>query len=190
MYDNACNAHAYALNREPHFFKFTNFLVDALHFYGHKHCAFSYNIKQHAPLRPVNSQLAEQRVRQGFELTCSRKDTFIKRSSSPTVLTGGDYCPQNSKLDLIKKQCGFMTRATFLPYVRYYIHRMKAIRNAMAGVACCSSSAFNSSTNWQMLLCALLLCCCVTSCSICRHILRGVRATRPTFPSAPVTLTC
>jgi hypothetical protein len=62
VYDNACNAHDYALNREPGFFKGTTFLVDAMHFKTHKSCAHAYDIKRHVTHAQLNSQLAEQRV--------------------------------------------------------------------------------------------------------------------------------
>ena len=35
IYDNECNLHAYALNREPAFFKNTWFLVDRFHWKNH-----------------------------------------------------------------------------------------------------------------------------------------------------------
>lgn len=35
VYDNACNLHSYALNRDPVFFKNTQFLVDRLHWRDH-----------------------------------------------------------------------------------------------------------------------------------------------------------
>lgn len=35
IYDNACNLHNYALNRDPVFFKDTHFLVDRFHWDNH-----------------------------------------------------------------------------------------------------------------------------------------------------------
>ena len=43
QFDNGCNVHRYALHREPSFFKFTQFLVDQLHFAGHKNCSLAYS---------------------------------------------------------------------------------------------------------------------------------------------------
>lgn len=63
VYDNSCHAHAFALNREPEFFRNTQFCIDALHFKGHTGCCAAYNIKHHAHTRGLNSQLAEQQVR-------------------------------------------------------------------------------------------------------------------------------
>ena len=42
-FDNACNGHAFNLNREPEFFKFTRMYVDESHFRGHSNCAPDYN---------------------------------------------------------------------------------------------------------------------------------------------------
>lgn len=36
IYDNACNLHDYALNRDPGFFKNTKFFVDRFHWFNHK----------------------------------------------------------------------------------------------------------------------------------------------------------
>lgn len=44
VYDNACNLHSYSLNRDPVFFKNSQFLVDRLHWRDHtgiKHSLFS-----------------------------------------------------------------------------------------------------------------------------------------------------
>ena len=35
IYDNGCNLHSYILNREPHFFEKTRFLVDRFHWPNH-----------------------------------------------------------------------------------------------------------------------------------------------------------
>lgn len=43
QFDNGCNVHRYALHREPNFFKSTQFLVDHLHFAGHKNCSLAYS---------------------------------------------------------------------------------------------------------------------------------------------------
>lgn len=66
VYDNGCNAHAFALNREPVFFKNTQFMIDALHFKCHTGCCSAYDIKHHAHTRHLNSQLCEQQVSASF----------------------------------------------------------------------------------------------------------------------------
>jgi hypothetical protein len=43
MYDNACNAEHYFLNREPEFTKNLEFYVDEFHFAGHRQCCRAYN---------------------------------------------------------------------------------------------------------------------------------------------------
>lgn len=43
MYDNACNALQYILNREPELGRRLEFYIDAMHFKGHKGCCESYN---------------------------------------------------------------------------------------------------------------------------------------------------
>jgi hypothetical protein len=93
VYDNACNAEAYCLNREPEYFKDTLFLVDKashwgwrwavgsrtvswrpcapttplahpqLHMKGHTACSKAYNIALYPEYVGLNSQLAEQKVR-------------------------------------------------------------------------------------------------------------------------------
>jgi hypothetical protein len=41
VYDNACNALTYALNRDPQFARQLRIVVDKLHFKGHTACATS-----------------------------------------------------------------------------------------------------------------------------------------------------
>ena len=43
QFDNGCNVHRYALHREPSYFKHTQWLVDQLHFRGHKNCSLAYS---------------------------------------------------------------------------------------------------------------------------------------------------
>lgn len=43
MYDNACNANHFFLNREPAFCKNIELYVDSFHFKGHKSCSHAYN---------------------------------------------------------------------------------------------------------------------------------------------------
>jgi hypothetical protein len=63
VYDNACNAAQFALNRVPEFVKHTEWRVDAVHWPNHTTCAASYNIKAYTALAGMNSQRAEQNVR-------------------------------------------------------------------------------------------------------------------------------
>eukprot|EP00058_Branchiostoma_floridae_P024016 XP_002609506.1 hypothetical protein BRAFLDRAFT_95599 [Branchiostoma floridae] len=63
VYDNACKLHQYALNREPHFFRNTQFLVDRFHFRGHIGCSLGYcmdEYKQSIDITTINSQVNEQ----------------------------------------------------------------------------------------------------------------------------------
>ena len=62
IYDNACKLHQYCLNREPHFFSSTLFVVDRFHWRGHVGCSAGYCLdtyKQMA-LKEINSQVNEQ----------------------------------------------------------------------------------------------------------------------------------
>ncbi|XP_062376267.1 uncharacterized protein LOC134064364 [Sardina pilchardus] len=60
LYDNACKLHAYALNRDPDFFKETWFLVDRLHWKNHTGCNGGYNMDLYPQFSALNSQVAEQ----------------------------------------------------------------------------------------------------------------------------------
>ena len=61
IYDNACNLHAYCLNRDPCFFKATWFLVDRFHWVNHSGCHSGYNLDSYLQFSKINSQVAEQR---------------------------------------------------------------------------------------------------------------------------------
>jgi hypothetical protein len=43
IYDNGCNLHEFALNRDPRLFIDTMFLSDGVHIDNHKNCSMSYN---------------------------------------------------------------------------------------------------------------------------------------------------
>lgn len=58
VYDNTCNLHDYALNREPEWFKDTEWYIDEAHFRGHKHCCSAYNTGLYPGVKC--SPLAEQ----------------------------------------------------------------------------------------------------------------------------------
>jgi hypothetical protein len=63
VYDNSCKLHVYALNREPHFFSGTAFLVDRMHFKDHKGCCLGYSMdsyKSNMDVCAINSQVNEQ----------------------------------------------------------------------------------------------------------------------------------
>eukprot|EP00058_Branchiostoma_floridae_P011653 XP_002597141.1 hypothetical protein BRAFLDRAFT_76329 [Branchiostoma floridae] len=63
VYDNACKLHRYAMNREPHFFRNTTFLVDRFHFKGHIGCSLGYSMdtyKTFSDISTINSQVNEQ----------------------------------------------------------------------------------------------------------------------------------
>lgn len=58
IYDFACNALEYCLNREPVMFKHTKFLVDRFHYLGHK-CSKLFSMDHYAHLRGINSSIME-----------------------------------------------------------------------------------------------------------------------------------
>ncbi|XP_052683945.1 uncharacterized protein LOC128168947 [Crassostrea angulata] len=60
IYDNACNLHAYFLNRDPLFVQNTTFAVDNLHWRNHKSCSKIYHAKNIPLLDGVNTQMVEQ----------------------------------------------------------------------------------------------------------------------------------
>ncbi|XP_078661027.1 uncharacterized protein LOC144905304 isoform X2 [Branchiostoma floridae x Branchiostoma belcheri] len=63
VYDNACKLHGYAMNREPHFFRNTTFLVDRFHFKGHIGCSLGYDMDSYSTcpnIKSINSQVNEQ----------------------------------------------------------------------------------------------------------------------------------
>ena len=63
FYDNACNLHQYALNREPARFSETIFLVDRLHYQDHTACSEGYSTNTYntdSSIKKMNTQLNEQ----------------------------------------------------------------------------------------------------------------------------------
>lgn len=62
IYDNACKLHQYCLNREPAFFKHTQFAVDRFHWRGHVGCSAGYCLDKYksAQIENINSQVNEQ----------------------------------------------------------------------------------------------------------------------------------
>ncbi|XP_019630291.1 PREDICTED: uncharacterized protein LOC109474438 [Branchiostoma belcheri] len=63
VYDNSCQLHRYAMNREPHFFQKTMFVVDRFHFKGHIGCSLGYCMDSYSTreeIRTINSQVNEQ----------------------------------------------------------------------------------------------------------------------------------
>jgi hypothetical protein len=60
IYDNACKLHAYCLNREPGYFKNTQFFVDKLHWKNHTGCSPGYNLNLYSWGDSINSQAVEQ----------------------------------------------------------------------------------------------------------------------------------
>ncbi|XP_067949054.1 uncharacterized protein [Watersipora subatra] len=61
VYDNACNLHKYAINRDPGFFAKTKFLVDGFHWGNHTGCTTGYNSGCYIQYKDLNTQVAEQR---------------------------------------------------------------------------------------------------------------------------------
>jgi hypothetical protein len=63
IYDNCCNLHRYALNREPARFSETIFLVDRLHFQDHSACSLGYSTSTYncdPSIKSLNTQINEQ----------------------------------------------------------------------------------------------------------------------------------
>ena len=62
VYDNACQLHICALNREPQWFKRTLFVVDRFHWHGHVHGVFKWLQHRHVyhTHKDLNSQVNEQ----------------------------------------------------------------------------------------------------------------------------------
>jgi hypothetical protein len=61
IYDNACNLSEYCMNRAPHLFMNSKFLVDAFHYGGHTNCSYSFNSGLHKSLYGISSVLHEQK---------------------------------------------------------------------------------------------------------------------------------
>ena len=57
MYDNACQLHIYALNRDPQQFKRTLFVVDRLHGCGYVGRSSGYNLDMYSTHKGLNSQI-------------------------------------------------------------------------------------------------------------------------------------
>ena len=84
VYDNACKLHQFCLNRDPHFFKNTVFVVDRFHWKGHIGCSKGYNLNEYNAALEVNclnSQVNEQenagRKRLSGMLAYMTLDNFI-----------------------------------------------------------------------------------------------------------------
>ena len=63
IYDNACNLHAFFLNREPRFVRKTRIMSDRFHSGNHTACNSGYDLRRsglHPELRDLNSEAAEQ----------------------------------------------------------------------------------------------------------------------------------
>ncbi|XP_062580159.1 uncharacterized protein LOC134242143 [Saccostrea cucullata] len=60
IYDNSCNLHNYALNRDPAYFSNTLFVVDALHWDNHTACSQGYRAHSYPLLKNLNTQIVEQ----------------------------------------------------------------------------------------------------------------------------------
>ena len=63
FYDNSCNLHQYALNREPKRFSETIFLIDRLHYQDHKACTEGYSTSAYnsdPSIKAINTQVNEQ----------------------------------------------------------------------------------------------------------------------------------
>jgi hypothetical protein len=62
VYDNACNLSEYCLNRVPHHFRYTQFMVDGFHFKSHSNCATTFDSGEYKSLfKRMNTSLNEQK---------------------------------------------------------------------------------------------------------------------------------
>lgn len=84
IYDFACNALEYCLNREPLMFKHTKFLVDRFHYLGHK-CSRLFSMDHYPHLQKINSSIMESinSFLQGFKPQLSQMNqknfmTYLK----------------------------------------------------------------------------------------------------------------
>ncbi len=79
VYDNGCNTHQYCFNREPEYFRETEFFVDEHHYAGHVACPADYNTKDYAGI--TNASMAEQRnaLLRRLESSCAymNQTTFL-----------------------------------------------------------------------------------------------------------------
>ena len=60
LYDNACHASEYCVNREPDFFKNSVFVIDKFHYRNHTACSRSFNSCLYPNAAVLNSQICEQ----------------------------------------------------------------------------------------------------------------------------------
>lgn len=60
VYDNSCNLHNYCLNREPNFFRDTEFRIDKFHWPNHTGCSHAYDMRLYPQYAEINSQVVEQ----------------------------------------------------------------------------------------------------------------------------------
>ena len=106
IYDNGCNLHNYILNREPHFFKKTWFLIDRFHWPNHigkiimlkvilhksvffcLGCSSAYNISKYPQFQDVNTQIVEQ------------SNSFLKRAKSSLSYMNKEHFFSHVKLIL------------------------------------------------------------------------------------------
>jgi hypothetical protein len=122
VYDNACNAQQFVLNREPAFFAGTKWLVDGLHWPNHTRCPVSHSMKAYVDLSAKNSQRAEQHVSSSPVLAA-----FVlanNQGKCTTMLTGPGPCMQNSLTADVKTQTAFMRQSNFIFFIRYFFHRL------------------------------------------------------------------
>ena len=88
VYDNACNLHSYSLNRDPVFFKNSQFLVDWLHWHDHtgaKHSLYCLS-GHHDGLNKVMISLYLYFLREHF---CTMSFDCLKRCYCSCILLKG-----------------------------------------------------------------------------------------------------
>lgn len=115
IYDNSCNLHQYALNREPDTFKLSWFLVDRFHWPNHTGetafthwvmlnigyflivgCSIGYNLSCYPQFNSINSQMVEQ---------------------------------ANSALSRIKSSLSYMKKENFMAHCKLYLwYRNRKLR--------------------------------------------------------------
>ena len=100
VYDFGCASADYCLQREPHFFRDTLFVVDRFHEKGHKSCSpasRASTFERHPVLHDLNTQLAESG---NAELARLRTSVSYMKESNAILNVGAFLMARNRQLFL------------------------------------------------------------------------------------------
>ena len=87
IYDNACNTHRYCLNRDAEEFQFTKFIVDGVHFAGHKNCSKSYDFMQYKPFTKLHKDGAKfSQGREQMHAVLKKLSPSLRQQSYPNFM--------------------------------------------------------------------------------------------------------